>query len=203
MTNGMKHILPEDYSPSEYDFVIGRGKAIKQSKGNARLYNQIRAIADDYTAADKATKSHLLSRLVSQVYENSPGAGFVKKDPTNGRWYEVEDALARASAAQAVRDCLHNHYKSSRQFKQHRRRQAKQDVTITTDTTAAAPTMDEDNLSISPFSCSQSIRPITPDQGLPSRAFSSHPNDFFSILVSAFASWVNEQEDPFLASSHS
>lgn len=125
--NGLKCILPESFEPSDCDFVIGRGKQIKQLPGNQRLRDAIHSIADDYTSGDKARKSFLLSQLVRQVYITSPSAGFVKKDPASGRWYAVEEALARTSAAQSVRDCLHGHYKSSSQFKQKRRRQAKKE----------------------------------------------------------------------------
>ena len=125
--NGLKCMLPKDFEPSDYDFVIGRGKQVKQLPGNQRLSKLIHLVADDYTSGDKARKSFLLSQLVKQVYEKSPRAGFVKKDPVSGRWYAVEEALARTSAAQAVRDCLCSHYKSSRQFKQKRRRQAKKE----------------------------------------------------------------------------
>ncbi|CAB9522218.1 Nitrilase family, member 2 [Seminavis robusta] len=200
MPNGLKHHLPEDFVPSDFDFVIGRGKQVKQHSGNQRLYNEIRAVADDYTSGDKARKSFLLSQLVSQVYENSPDAGFVKKDPATGRWYAVEDALARTSAAQAVRDCLHNHYKSSRQFKQQRRRQAKHS------NSPVSPDQVIMNMNMLPPSMARSV---TPDEAFYAHQGASKPlvtfplssssckNDLFSILASAFANKTCEQEDPF------
>jgi len=119
MPHGAKNLLPEDFTPGPFDFIIGRGKQVKQSAGNVYMCDCIHSIADEYTSGDKATKSNLLSRLVTHIFDKG---NFVKKDVTTGRWFAVEDALARTSAAQAVRDCLHSNYKSSRQFKQQRRR---------------------------------------------------------------------------------
>jgi hypothetical protein len=142
LPHGAKHLLDEDFTPGPFDYVIGRGKQVKESPGNLHLCDMIRAISKEYTSGDKAAKSNLLSQLVAQVYEKSTMGGFVKKDPETGRWFAVEDALARTSAAQAVRDCLHDNYKSSRQFKQQRRQKAK----TVTKTTKTSPTTSSNTL---------------------------------------------------------
>jgi hypothetical protein len=51
---------------------------------------------------------------------------FVRRDLSTGRWYMVENSVARTTAAQLMRDSLHQNYKSSRQFKQQRRQQQEQ-----------------------------------------------------------------------------
>ena len=217
--NGIKYILPEDFEPSDYDFVIGRGKQIKQLAGNQRLYKLIHSVADDYTSGDKARKSFLLSQLVRQVYQESPEAGFVKKDPVSGRWYAVEESLARTSAAQAVRDCLHGHYKSSRQFKQKRRRHAKNlQVPVHHIPCSSIPLSDADTDAFEESSCSMSMdmmpvmslpslrRCVTSDASCkPAVATSMHSMpqvnmDLFSILAAKFApqsTAVTQSSDPF------
>ena len=217
--NGLKRILPEAFEPSEFDFVIGRGKQIKQLPGNQRLSKIIHSVADDYTSGDKARKSFLLSKLVEQVYEKSPHAGFVKKDPASGRWYAVEEALARTSAAQAVRDCLCSHYKSSRQFKQKRRRQAKKEqVPVHHIPCSAVPLTDMESnitmngvasakLSSGPSAAAMSLtsipsfrRCVTSESSRPTACPSSsmqRTTDMFSILAANFCPQDTMIADPF------
>lgn len=216
--NGLKCMLPAEFEPSDFDFVIGRGKQIKQLPGNQRLCKLIHSVADDYTSGDKARKSFLLSQLVKQVYEKSPQAGFVKKDPVSGRWYSVEEALARTSAAQAVRDCLCSHYKSSRQFKQKRRRQAKKEqVPVHHIPCSSVPLADTDNsimnakFSSGPSAFSMSLasipafrRCVTSESSRPMACPSSLPltsmqrtADMFSILAANFCPQDTMIADPF------
>ena len=189
--NGFKHMLPADFTPGEFDVVIGRGKALKALPGNKHLEKCIRSIADDYAAADKARKSYLLSQLVKQVYAKSPAAGFVKKDPVSGRYYAVEEALSRTTCCQAMRDCLHNHYKSSRQFKQQRRRAARERANASSPADSGLPDL---------------TRQVTPEPSFYKDPYSpcvtasaaAAPKDLFSILAGAFANKpVDPQEDPF------
>ena len=116
-----RHLLPEGFTPSPDDVVIGRGRKIVAR--NARFYKIIEREMHAYAAAtSKALKSLILVRVLQHVKEVSKGK-FVKKD--GDRWLEVEDSLSRTTIAQALRDALHTTYRSSKQFKQRRRKQAK------------------------------------------------------------------------------
>jgi len=213
-------MLPDDFTPSAFDVVIGRGKQIKQLAGNQMLYRMVHAIADDYNASDKNRKSVLLSHLVASIYEQSPGAGFVKKDPSTGKWYSVEEALARTSAAQAVRDTLHYYYKSSRQFKQKRRRQAKKEhVPVHHIPCSAVPLVEEEYLKqvrdVSPAFSTFNGTVVMSNLNMPNfqsaikddvasccREYSSMDSsntDLFSILAANFCpkSDTTTQSDPF------
>lgn len=116
-----RYLLPESFSPSEDDVVIGRGKKIVAH--NAKFYKIVGKELEAYhNASSKALKSLILVRILQHV-RDVVGAKFVKKD--GDRWLEVEDSLARTTIAQAFRDSLSSHYRSSKQFKQRRRKQAK------------------------------------------------------------------------------
>ena len=82
--------------------------------------DSLREYSDSST---KLEKSYILRNIVTQVRLNSPNGGFVKKDPRNGRWYEVGDFLAREKTSQTFRDALYEQYKSSNTAKKLRRLQ--------------------------------------------------------------------------------
>jgi hypothetical protein len=102
---------------------IGRGK--KYVKHNRRFLTIIDSEADAYAAAiSKALKSSILARVFDLVRNVKKGT-FVKVDSESGRWFVVEDSLARTTIAQALRDANNKTYRSSKQSKQQRRRYAK------------------------------------------------------------------------------
>ncbi|CAB9524840.1 Nitrilase family, member 2 [Seminavis robusta] len=119
----MRYILPEDFTPSPDDVVIGRGKKIVER--NKRFWAIIKTEGDAYgNATSKAVKSAILARVHNLVKDVRKGS-FVKLDPESGRWYNVEESLARTTIAQALRDVNNKIYTSSKQFKQRRRKQTK------------------------------------------------------------------------------
>ena len=119
--SGMKTALALDFVPRPQDVIVGRqGRSTKAH--NVHFTSLIEAVADEYSQAiNKASKSRILLGVVNQVQNN--GGMFVRRDLSTGRWYMVENAVARTTAAQLMRDSLHENYKSSRQFKQQRRQQ--------------------------------------------------------------------------------
>lgn len=80
------------------------------------------ARAEDYSAATTRTdKTFIVCSIVSEVRKASPKGGFVKKDSTTGRWYEVGDFNAHEKTSQMFRDVLHESYLSSNKSKKKRR----------------------------------------------------------------------------------
>ena len=59
-------------------------------------------------AKSKYHKSMLVSNIVASVKENAESGigGFVKKDPMTGRWYQVDDKIAREKVSHALRDAI-------------------------------------------------------------------------------------------------
>jgi hypothetical protein len=115
-------VLPALFSPNEHHIIIGRGRDVKMHSGNRKFDQMIQAIAVEYAAAScKARKGMILSWLIEEIHDSAADAGFVKRDPISGRWFSVEESLARTAAAQALRNYLSCSYRSSGQFKQKRR----------------------------------------------------------------------------------
>jgi hypothetical protein len=116
-------LLPEEFVPSEFDVICGRGRRVFNHIGNERFRQVVATYLERYQqTTQKHEKSYILSEIVVAVRRVSPsGGGFVKKDSGSGRWYEVGDFLAREKTSQAFRDLLHEHYRSSNLAKKKRR----------------------------------------------------------------------------------
>lgn len=91
-------------------------------QGNQRFRKLVAARAEDYAAASTRTdKTFIVCSIVSEIRKASPRGGFVKKDSTTGRWYEVGDFNAHEKTSQMFRDVLHENYLSSNKSKKKRR----------------------------------------------------------------------------------
>jgi len=113
--------LPPDFQPGPHDVICGRGKLAWNHPGNRRFRLAVEMSIDKYSSADtKLEKSLIVSGIVESVRRASPNAGFVKHD-SDGRWYVVNDQLAREKAGQCLRDLLHFKYRSSNKAKKQRR----------------------------------------------------------------------------------
>lgn len=122
MPSSTSNVLPVSFTPGTAHIIIGRGRVVKLHAGNRKLDKMVAAIANEYSAATgKAEKGMILSRLIDEIDDAAPDAGFVKRDPVTGRWYTVEESLARTTCAQALRNYLNGEYRSSKQYKQKRR----------------------------------------------------------------------------------
>lgn len=114
--------LPRDFQPTVHDVICGRGRKAFNHVGNERFRKLVESRLEEYSnAAAKLEKSYILSDIVCEVRQRSPQGGFVKRDSSSGRWYEVGDFLAREKTSQAFRDALHDQYKSSNTAKKKRR----------------------------------------------------------------------------------
>ena len=91
-------------------------------QGNQRFRKLVSARAEDYAAASTRTdKTFIVTSIVSEIRKAAPKGGFVKKDSTTGRWYEVGDFNAHEKTSQMFRDVLHESYLSSNKSKKKRR----------------------------------------------------------------------------------
>ena len=175
-----------DFTPGPHHIIIGRGRVCKMHSGNCRFDKMIAGIAAEYQAANcKADKGNILSKLIDEIHSAGPDAGFVKKDPATGRWLQVDESLARTTAAQAIRNYLHSEYRSSKQFKQKRRLQQIRDGLIPTSGTNRA----------AKAYC------VSPDSSDDEESVSNPPRpqlqqDTFGILFSAFGASARS-DDPF------
>ena len=84
--------LPEDFQPGCHDFVIGRGRAVKNHSGNIWFRKLIATVADEYSsqAGSKEEKSEILTKILNEVAAKS--GWIVKQDPTSKRYYAVSKA---------------------------------------------------------------------------------------------------------------
>jgi hypothetical protein len=74
-------------------------------------------------ASSKFDKSLILLGIMRRIHRsNEDQIGFVKQDLKTGKWVEINEFASRVVVAQAFRDALSTHYKSSKQSKQHKRR---------------------------------------------------------------------------------
>lgn len=104
--------------------VIGRGRAIKQHPGNLRFMDIVRSYLPSYSSAPtKTQKSHIIMKILKEV-RSGDDADFIKL--VDGVYHPIEEAAARITIAQTIRDELNENYKSSKQHKQRRRFQQKQ-----------------------------------------------------------------------------
>jgi hypothetical protein len=104
---------------------VGKGKEPKENMGNKRLRVLATSFLPEYSqATDKRAKSRIVSAIISMIREACPeGGGFVKHIK-NGRWYEVDDSIAREKVGYVFRDLLSDRrYRSSSKAKVARRQQ--------------------------------------------------------------------------------
>lgn len=96
--------LSEQFSPSNYDVICGRGAQCYNHIGNRRFRVTIGMNLQRYlSASSKIEKTLVVMSIVDTIRESSPEGGFVKQHPTTGRWFEVGDHLAREKVGQALR----------------------------------------------------------------------------------------------------
>lgn len=87
--------LPEDFVLGEYDVVCGRGRKCFNHIGNQRFRKIVFDCLPKYAdASAKLEKTYIICDVVNRIRKGSPNGGFVKKDPSTGRYVEVGDFLA-------------------------------------------------------------------------------------------------------------
>ena len=123
-----RRYLDKDYQPHENDVLIGRGRMVETHNKKFRALISAHLTAY-YNAQTKATKSTIILRIFQHV-KRGGGIGFIKREASSRRFFVVEDAAARISIAQAFRDALSSEYKSSKQYKQQKRKEERGEATL-------------------------------------------------------------------------
>ncbi|CAB9503124.1 Nitrilase family, member 2 [Seminavis robusta] len=219
MRSTTSNVLPDSFVPNEHTIIIGRGRVVKQHSANRKFEKMIEGIAAEYSAATcKADKGMILSRLIDEIHNAAPEAGFVKKDQASGRWYTVEESLARTTAAQALRNYLSNSYRSSKQFKQQRRlkqiQQQQKTSTASGTGSSAASASDNSSLNLKQVPVARCVSPSATDSEEEDAMHTCNPDaatstataavstgtgmadaKTFELLEAAFSQEL--QEDPF------
>jgi hypothetical protein len=99
--------LGDNFLPSEYSVICGRGKTSYNHPGNRRFRVLFNMFIEDYSKAIKTgrkmVKSAIVSTVVAMVRE--AGGGFCKLE--KGVWFEVGDYCAREKVSALFRDMLH------------------------------------------------------------------------------------------------
>lgn len=86
--------LLDDYIPSKFTVLCGRGKEYTSSTGNCHLKSLVLKNLPGYSEAkSKVGKSSIVSEIMGEMKSLCPGPAFVKKE--NDAWWEVDDAFAR------------------------------------------------------------------------------------------------------------
>lgn len=99
--------LPDNYQPTDYDIVCGRGKGSYNKPGNRRFRAMVKAHIGDYLLArSRLDKSAVLSTIMDRVRSQNDGqVRFVSLDE-NGQWMEISDEQAREKVGHTMREAL-------------------------------------------------------------------------------------------------
>ena len=116
--------LPEGFTPSADDVMCGRGKKCYEHNENFRATINTK-LAEYSSAPSKPEKS----RIVSSVFDEITSKGqFVRMDTKTKRWVKVPEGTAREKISQGFRDCLTDQYRSSKDCRQKKRKQAREEL---------------------------------------------------------------------------
>ena len=97
-----KTVLPEDYEPSKFSVICGRGKGSYQSDGNINFRALIKSNLDRYRdAPGRLEKSFIVSEVLNMIRESCPVGAFVKYE--KGRWYDLDDTVCREKVGSLFR----------------------------------------------------------------------------------------------------
>ena len=115
---GSSTLLPQDFEPSPYSVIVGKGRVAKNAIGNQRL----KVLASSYlpkyaSASERETKTEIVSTLVSTIHTACPIGGFIRLGKEDGRWYTVSESVAREKVGYTFRELLGDKYRSSSRAK--------------------------------------------------------------------------------------
>lgn len=115
-----RNYLPEEFEPSKYHVICGRGKKSYGHVGNQWFLTVVSSRINDYAKADtKQEKSEIVHKLVAEIRD---AGGFIRQDEQTGRYFRVAEGEGRDKVSQALRDALKHKYKSSKDVKRTNRK---------------------------------------------------------------------------------
>jgi hypothetical protein len=98
--------LLDGFKPGRYDVICCRGRGPRKHPGNLWFVKLVESKCERYVAAKgKVAKSFIVTEVLDTVRKFSGDGGFVKKNPDDGKWYEVGDHLAREKIGQVRPSC--------------------------------------------------------------------------------------------------
>jgi len=98
------------------DVLLGRGPLVYQHEGNQRFHDEKKKMQQDYLSAPNTEKKNISQKLVDKINEKGK---FLSFDTPSGKWYKVTNDVARAKAAQALREAY------TREDRRHKREKYK------------------------------------------------------------------------------
>ena len=91
-----KAILPEDFKPTPYSVICGRGRKVSQAIGNRRLQVIAQMFITRYAQSSrKEEKSKIVSDILEMVRDAAQDKRYAFIRYYDGRWWEVEPIQAR------------------------------------------------------------------------------------------------------------
>lgn len=100
--------LPDNYQPTEYDVVCGRGKGSYNRVGNKRFRSIVATFMYEYESSkSKMDKSLIIGRIVDRVREQDNGkAHFLKYNTKSKCWFVLNNEQAREKVGHAIREVV-------------------------------------------------------------------------------------------------
>ena len=88
--------------PNDLDVLLGRGGRTNNHPGNKRYLEVKDNMQSKYLAADKNDKTPISQELMDIVH--AWGGRFLKLDPSENRWFEIDESTARKKCSQTLRE---------------------------------------------------------------------------------------------------
>ena len=105
--NNIKGFLPENYVPSEFDVMCGRGFECFRHSGNAIFRKTVDNSVMRYATALSKQKAIIVQDVIKQVRsKSSEPAKFIRLCHKLNCWYEITDDSVRQKVAQTLREAL-------------------------------------------------------------------------------------------------
>jgi hypothetical protein len=108
-------LLNETFTPGPFTVIIGRGREARNASGNRHLCKLAMTFLDEYaTVPDKPSKSRIVATIARAIRDMCAewGGSFVRLG-SDGRWYEVSDAVATEKVGYTLRELSGERYRSS------------------------------------------------------------------------------------------
>eukprot|EP00531_Pseudo-nitzschia_arenysensis_P014246 CAMPEP_0116128404 /NCGR_PEP_ID=MMETSP0329-20121206/7343_1 /TAXON_ID=697910 /ORGANISM="Pseudo-nitzschia arenysensis, Strain B593" /LENGTH=644 /DNA_ID=CAMNT_0003622543 /DNA_START=302 /DNA_END=2236 /DNA_ORIENTATION=- len=114
--------LPEDFTPSKMDVIVGWARQNYHHEGNKMLRNLVRENVPRYMAArTKHDKGTIIVDILEAIRRESPtGVGLVRQNPETGRWSYIGNDKAKDKIGHALRKSSRDYHKMRQNG--HRRR---------------------------------------------------------------------------------
>ena len=105
--NGVKCFLPENYVPSEFDVMCGRGVECFRHSGNVIFRQTVDNSLNRYATALSKQKSIVVQDVITHIRsKSSEPAKFIRLCHQLNCWFEITDDTIRQKVSQTLREAL-------------------------------------------------------------------------------------------------